>query len=76
MIILSAYLIKKFKKTKSHLQKYQKPENCSMINVPQCNPETWNINLSSFQRSTNITLLKILYHLIKFNLPLLMPVIP
>ena len=35
------------------------------MSVPQCNPEIWKINLSSFQRSTDINLQKILIHLMK-----------
>ena len=35
------------------------------MRVPQCNPEIWKINLSSFQRSTDINLQKILLHLMK-----------
>ena len=30
------------------------------MRVPQCNPEIWKINLSSFQRSAGINLQKIL----------------
>ena len=46
-------------RTKSLLKKYQKPENCNKMRVPQCNPEIWKINLSSFQHSTDISLQKI-----------------
>ena len=35
------------------------------MRVPQCNPEIWKINLSSFQCFTDISLLKILLHLMK-----------
>ena len=52
-------------KTKFLLKKYQNPENCNKMRVPQCNPEIWKINLSSFQRSTDINLQKILLHLMK-----------
>ena len=52
-------------KTKSLLKKYQKPEKCNKMRVPQCNPEIWKINLSSFQHSTDINLKKILLHLMK-----------
>ena len=52
-------------KTKSLLKKYQKPENCSKLRIPQCNPEIWKMNLSSFQHSTDINLQKTLSHLMK-----------
>ena len=55
-------------KTKSLLKKYQKPESCNKMRVPQCNPEIWKINLSSLQHSTfhtDISLRKILLHLMK-----------
>ena len=35
------------------------------MRVLQCNPEIWKINLSSFKRSTDINLQKILLHLMK-----------
>ena len=35
------------------------------MRVPQCNPEMWKINLSSFRRSAGIILQKILLHLVK-----------
>ena len=43
----------------------EKPENCNKMRVPQCNPEIWKINLSLFQFSTDISLQKILLHLMK-----------
>ena len=60
--------------TKYLPQKYKKPENCSKMKVPQYNPETWKMNLSSFQRSTNITLRKILLVLIKLHMLMLIHV--
>ena len=52
-------------KAKSLLKKYQKPENCTIMRVPQCNPEIWKIHLSLFQHSTDINLQKIFLHLMK-----------
>ena len=65
--ILEKFYLEKIseEKTKSLLKKYQKPENCNKMRVPQSNPEIWKINLSSFQRSTDINLQKILLHLMK-----------
>ena len=59
--ILQKFYLEKIpeERTKSLLKKYQKPENCNKMRVPQCNPEIWKINLSSFQHSTDISLQKI-----------------
>ena len=35
------------------------------MRAPQCNPEIWKINLSLFQSSTDISLQKMLLHLMK-----------
>ena len=59
--ILQKFYLEKIpeERTKSLLKKYQKPENCNKMRFPQCNPEIWKINLSSFQHSTDISLQKI-----------------
>ena len=59
--ILQKFYLEKIpeERTKSLLKKYQKPENCNKMRVPQCNPEIWKIDLSSFQHSTDISLQKI-----------------
>ena len=65
--ILEKFYLEKIseEETKFLLKKYQKSENCNKMRVPQCKPEIWKINLSSFQRSTDISLQKILLNLIK-----------
>ena len=65
-ILEKAYLEKiSEEKTKSLLQNYENPENCNKMRVPECNPENWKINLSLFQHFTDISLQKILLHLMK-----------